>query len=284
VARRGPAIQRLLGIAVLAGVVAYLFTPGSGGLNFPFNVRYLAPVMFLSFALLPLVAGSSTVARRACLAVLTVLVVVDTTSPHQERVPAWPSSELLVAALVLLAVAAISVAAWALWPRLTPRVRAVASASLIAALVAICWPVQRAYLDERYVNADLPIDNVYEFFRDVRDSQVAVYGTPEVYPLFGVDLSNGVSKRDGPSTRESDDPCTAFRDVISGKYRYVVIGRYVEAVTIPVAPPDSWFEESDAVDLVARDGETVVYRINGSFMPSECDSGQADIASRAEGG
>ncbi|MEN3272959.1 MAG: hypothetical protein V7636_1720, partial [Actinomycetota bacterium] len=50
-------VDRVLGAAVLAGIVGHAFTPLTGGLSFVFNLRYLSPVLLVALVLLPLVLG-----------------------------------------------------------------------------------------------------------------------------------------------------------------------------------------------------------------------------------
>ncbi|MEA3055262.1 MAG: hypothetical protein QOD30_694, partial [Actinomycetota bacterium] len=94
-------VDRVLGAAVLAGIIGHAFTPLTGGFSFVFNLRYLSPVLLVALVLLPLVLG------RAAAAPLVVLVVAGELTAHHERVAAWPGRHVLpaVAAVAVVAVA-----------------------------------------------------------------------------------------------------------------------------------------------------------------------------------
>ena len=269
-AARGRALERLVGGAALAGVVGYVLSPNTAGLSFSFNVRYLAPTLLIGFVLLPLMLEPVGLMRwRRILGIaLAALVVVGATSPHRERIEAWPTGELLPAVLVGVAV----LTGAALLAR--PRARALAAAPVVVgavvatvAVVSGGWWLQRHYLDHRYVDAGLHSDRIYEEFRDVRDSRVAVIGTVEVLPMFGLDLSNRVAQVEGAGDRETD-PCTRWRALLDGNYRYVVLDNF--GVVFAAGPPEEWFTSDPAVTEVAREGESVAYRVEGELRPPEC--------------
>jgi hypothetical protein len=267
-------LERLVGLAVLAGVVAYIFTPESAGLNFSFNVRYLTPALLVSFVLLPMrLDRARTIWRRATWLVMLALIALNATARHVERVPAWPSGQILVG--VLVGVGVVVVVALLIWgprPHVTLRTAGVVLVVVLGLVGVAGWPLQRHYFGQRYVHADLPGDAVDNYFRSVRDSDVIVFGTLETYPMDGIDLSNRITVGQGPTTKPDEDPCLQWPDVVAGKYRYVV---YVslprgKSVLYPVTPPREWFTEDPAAKRVFRDGGSVVYRVNGSLHPDGC--------------
>jgi hypothetical protein len=234
-------------------------------------VRYLAPSLLLGLVLLVLArfpTGSN--ARRLLAVALFVLVVVDATGKHWERVPAWPSDQVwwgvLAGVLVLAAVFAFTRVRD---PARRTRLAWTAAAGGLVALLVVGWPVQRHFLDHRYDAAGLPFDSIAEYFRDVRDSDVAVFGTVEVYPMFGADLSNRVRVAQGPSTPLRPDPCRQWPRILAGEYRYVVLTRY--GIVFPVTPPEEWFSQDPAATKVVDDGTNIVYRIDGPLHPAECE-------------
>lgn len=269
VARRGHPLERLTGLALAAGFVGYFLTPSGGGLNFGFNVRYLAPVLLVAFALLPLTVERLGVRwRRALLVVLAGLVVVAVASPHRERIAAWPRGYLLPG--VLAGVAVLAAVAVADRPAIRRRTVAVGVALAVVAAVAwgAGWIVQRRYLDHRYTDAGLALDAVNAPFRDLDDERVAVFGTVEVYPMFGLDLSNDVTQGGGRITRSREALCGEFRGVRAGRYRYVVLTQF--GVVFGSRPPEDWFVADPAATDVARDAQSVVYRVDGSLQPRDC--------------
>lgn len=271
---RRSALERLVALAVLAGVVAYLFTPESAGLNFSFNVRYLTPALLVSFVLLPRHLDTvGTVWRRATWLVMLALIALNATARHVERVPAWPSGQVVLGVLVGVgAVAVVALLVWGPRPHFTLRTGAAAIAVVLGVAVIAGWPLQRHYFERRYVHADLPGDAVDNYFRNVRDSDVIVFGTLETYPMDGIDLSNRITVGQGPTTKLDADPCLQWPDVLAGKYRYVVYVRLPrdQSVLYPVTPPGDWFTADPAAKQVFRDHGSVVYRVNGSLHPAGC--------------
>jgi hypothetical protein len=267
-------LERLVALAVLAGVVAYVFTPESAGLNFSFNVRYLTPALLLSFVLLPRrLDAVPTIWRRATWLVMLALIALNATARHIERVPAWPSGQVVVG--VLAGVGVVAVVALRVWgprPHVTLRAGAAATVVVLGLLVVAGWPLQRHYFEERYVHADLPGDAVDNYFRGVRNSDVIVFGTLETYPMDGIDLSNRITVGQGPTTKLDADPCLQWPDVLAGKYRYVVFQTLPrgQSVLYPVMPPREWFTADPAAKQVFRDGGSVVYRVKGSLHPDDC--------------
>jgi hypothetical protein len=271
IAREGRPLLRLTGLALAAGIVAYLFTPSGGGLNFGFNVRYLAPVLLVAFALLPLtVEGLGARWRQGAVVVFAGLLVAGVTSPHRERIAAWPGGYLVPGVVTGVVV----LGALVLVHR--PGFRRPSLAALVAAgvlVVAVClaggWVVQRRYLDQRYEDAGLALDPVYAPFREVHDDDVIVFGTVEVYPTFGLDLSNRVRQGGGRVGRQGRDAtCEQFGAVRAGRYGFVVLTQF--GVVFGSRPPESWFVDDPAATEVARDGDSVVYRVDGPLEPAEC--------------
>ena len=274
VLRRHQTLERIVGLAVVGAVIGYVLTPSGGGLNFVFNVRYLTPALLLGFAVIPMaITGLGVWWRRGALGTLLALVVVDAAAPNRERVPGWPSDQLGIA--VAVGAAVIVVALLVLRTRSSvaaPRRLIFGAIGAVVVTLAIGWPVQRHYLEHRYVAARLPLDGINEYFRDVRDADVVAFGTVETYPMFGLDLSNRVHTGQGPSSARGGDPCKKFARVRAGDYRYVVLADVPVSeggVIIPIAPPEEWFT-SDNATLVARDGRSVAYRIDGPLDPRQC--------------
>jgi hypothetical protein len=266
---RGRALDRLIGGAALVGVVGYALTPNTGGLSFSFNVRYLAPTLLIGFVVLPLALERFGALRwrRAAVFVLAGLVVVGASSPQRERIDAWPTDNLFWAALVGIAVL-VGAALLARRRRLAPVPVALTAAVVAVAVLGGGFWVQRNYLEHRYVDAGLHSDRIYEQFRDVEDSRVAVIGTVEVYPMFGLNLSNRVVQPADAGSKDSE-PCTSWRVLLDGDFRYVLVDSF--GVVQAARPPEKWFTENPSVREVLREGESVLYRVGGELRPPECD-------------
>lgn len=267
-ARRRPTLERLVGVAVLIALAGYLVTPSTGGLNFTFNVRYLTPALMLAFVFLPVAfEHASTTLRRAGLVGFASLIALNATSPHRERIAAWPRDERWIAVLVGLGVIVIGAFVLTRWRQRFASNRTAIAGALVAAALLAGWPLQRRYLEHRYVAAGLHVDRIHEYFRDVQNSDVVVYGSAETYPMMGLDLSNRVRPGQGESTEPDAEPCTQWADLLRGDYQYAVVTHqgFIGLVT----PPDAWFTDGQATEVL-REGANAVYRLNGPIRPVGC--------------
>ncbi len=265
-------IERFAGAGILVTIVYHPFIPNMGDLGggvFVFTLRYLTPVLMLGFALLALqIAGARIVWRRALLIAALGLVVANAFARHDERIPAWPTDQLLPGVIAGTGVLAVAFA----WqqPRSRLWVRSVAVAAVAFVVVGWVggWFVQERYLDRRYADAGLPLDGANALFRDVRDERVAVFGTEELYPMFGLDLSNRAGKQPAPSGATDGELCEGWRRVLNdGDYDYIVMGH--QPLT-DLGPAEAWIESDAAVTQVLRDRESVVYRVTGPLDPDGC--------------
>jgi hypothetical protein len=265
---KGPRFERIAGLMVLAGLIGHVVTPLTGGLSFVFNLRYLTPVLLLGSVLFARQLPATRQWRPAMSAGALALVVVGATAANRERVEAWPEAYVVPVALgTVLAVAlvALYVRATDRWP--ARRHVGVAALALLLVLSG-AWSAQQYYLDHRYLDAGLHMDEVHEYFRNVTDARVAVFGTDETYPMFGVDGSNRVRRGDDAAIALTDDFCRDWRRAIAGNYDYVVltlygIGNYRK--------PSGWIiRTDDAATLVVRDGRSSVYRLDGGLDPTTC--------------
>ena len=256
-------LERLAGVVVLAGMAGYTITPLTGGFSFVFNLRYLTPVLLVGLALLPRLLPGDTW-RRVALGVGAVLVAVGAAASHHERVPAWPAGVVLPAAVVVL----LAAGGAALVARTVGPQRTAAAALLVGLAVGGGWPAQRHYLSRRYVDAGLHMDEVHDYFRGVRDARVAVFGTDETLPMFGLDLSNEVRRGDEPGFEEGPDPCRSWRRELGGRFDYIVLTRF--GFSLYLSPPEDVIASDPAATEVVRQGDSVAYRLDGPLDPAAC--------------
>jgi hypothetical protein len=149
--------------------------------------------------------------------------------------------------------------------------------SLIALALAIGYPLQRHYLENRYANptfAALGLNAAFKWADDVSGARIATTSTRQ-YPLYGTDLSNhvqyvGEERPHGgflvPST------CRQWRHLLNeGNYDYVVTSRdRIEPGKPPYPPATRWTEDSEARPIL-KTPPTVVFKLKGPLDPSACD-------------
>jgi hypothetical protein len=242
-------ILGLAGLVGLATAVAWLVAPtsasGPDGMprGFESGLRYLAPALVLGLALLPMAA----VARRRPAWVRQSFV------PYRDakdfRTPGRP---------------------------LPARALAFALGLGLVAGVAIGYPVQRHYLENRYADPTFitpGLNAAFEWSRDVSDSRIATTSTRQ-YPLFGTDLSNQVQfigTEQPHGGFEAPPTCRTWRHELNeGDYDYVVATRDRIEKGKPTYPPQARWTEGSGVKTILRKPPTVVFELNGNLDPLRC--------------
>lgn len=270
---RGPrAIERLIGVVVLAGALTYVVTPLTGGPGFVFNLRYLAPTLLVGFTVLPVaLAGMAPAARHVASAGLLALVGLCIVIHPGDMLPAWPRDQVMVgvsAAVVAVAgTLAVVLAVRALSPG--PGLRFAGVAVLLAVGIAIAWPVEERFLDRRYVAAGLEGDAVNTYFRDVSDARIAVFGT-NTYPMFGLDLSNEAVQLEVPSDAGTPaERCRGTLSLLQDGYEYLVLTPST-GFLFGVRPDEQWFADGSRFTEIVRDGQSVAYRLDGPPDADRC--------------
>jgi hypothetical protein len=276
---RSPAL-RALGFAALAAALAYPFTPLTASgyedqpIGFASNLRYLAPVLALSLALLPVTLRD--LGERWRWAGVGALLVAFAAAFVPDGLRSGFPLGLLVtaggAALLGVAVAARRAG------RLSRAgVWAGAAAAAVAA-VAVGYGVQRNYLDERYADvygiAEPGLDAAFIWAQDVQDSRIATI-TIRQYPYYGGELSNFVQyvgrRGDDDSFLPIDD-CAEWREALNaGDYDYVVTGSNFPAPGQDRPPEAGWTGDDPAATEVLTEKATSVFRIEGELDPAGCD-------------
>jgi hypothetical protein len=287
--RREPGL-RALGAVALFGMVAYLFTPLSAAgeegrpLGFAINLRFLIPSLIVGLALLGLAPGLERGQRRwALLGALLVVLVVTDRSDQVLRAP-----ERAAGAAIAFAVVLVPAALWA-WRRrgLGAGAFAAGLAALAAAALAVGYPVQRSYLEDRFEDFDggMHLDSAYRWAGDVSDARIALAGTTAgflQYGFFGRDLSNAVRYlgRHGPKGAFSAIPdCVGFRRAVnSGDFDYLITSPYLD-FNHPdeprFSPEAGWVRGDPAARPLSRDGRGIervtVWRLDGRLRPGGCE-------------
>ena len=276
-------VERLLGWTVLASALAYPFTPLSASgpdgmpLGFGSNLRYLAPVMALALALLPIaVSRFERPWRAATIGALVVLAGAAATRARDVVSIASPGAALVTGVAVLLLLTAL----WAYRAgRLPSRVLAPAAAVLLVAAVGLGYEAQRTYLDGRYATraGGNPEDSAFTWARDLENARIATVIARQ-YPLYGLDLSNRVDYVGVHGPAGAFRPvggCHEWREAINfGSYDFVVTGfrePTEELGSRPDEPPEAaWTRTDPATEEIVRDHAVSVFRVDGELDPDLC--------------
>jgi len=246
-APRATAALRIGAAAGLAVVLAWLVAPtsasGPDGMprGFESGLRYLVPALVLGLALLPVALRSAGV---GCLAKRILKV------PRQ-LVGHPPAREM-------------------------PHARPAVLALLVAVAIAVGYPVQRHYLENRYARpafAAAGLNDTFAWARSVSKARIATTTTRQ-YPLFGTDLSNdvrflGVERAHGGFTPPTT--CREWRRLLNaGHYDYVVASRDRIEPHRSRYPIQARWTEGPGAATVLRKPPTVVFKITGPLAPSAC--------------
>jgi hypothetical protein len=280
------AVERVLGWTVLASAAVYPLTPLSASgpdgmpIGFGSNLRYLAPVLALALALLPIaVARFGELWRRATFAALLVVGAVAAIGADQV-VPVGSGRAATVAAV---AVAVLVTAAWAAQTQRVPRrLVAVGLAAIVGLAIGFGYRAQEVYLDGRYASAagGNPEDAAFMWARDVRDARIATVIARQ-YPLYGGDLSNRVDfvgERGPDGSFTPVRSCEQWREALNeGEYEYVVTGfrePTEELGTRPAQPREAaWTRGDPAATEIVRDEDVSVFRLDGELDTGGCPDG-----------
>ena len=287
-------IVRWVGVAALFGLVAYLFTPlsaaGAEGepVGFGINIRYVIPALLAGIVLVPLPRQLDPPRRQWWLLGALVLVFLVTNRPDEAL-----HEKGRVFALALVALIAIGVAVWLLLRsrRAGAGVLIAATAAAALLLVAIGYPLQRHYLENRYANAGksderipgMNLDSAYRWARGITDSRIGLVGTSAGfagYGFYGTDLSNHVLYlgEEGPhGAFNALTTCAAFRRAMNAAdLDYLVTAPFLNFIhpdkPIP-SPEPRWLRgEEAAVRPLFGSGPVTVWRVQGRLDPAACGS------------
>jgi hypothetical protein len=291
-------IVRWIGAVSLFGLVAYLFTPlsaaGAEGepVGFGINIRYVIPALLAGIVLVPLdrwVDG-----RRARWGLLGALVLVFLVTDRPDEALHDPARVFALLFVVL----AVGVPALLLHARsrgMGAGVVAAAVAALLLATVAIGYPVQRHYLENRFANAGakeeqipgMDLSRAYRWARDVDHARIGLAGTTAGfagYGFYGTDLTNRVIYlgEEGPHGAFNAIPtCAAFRAAANAAdVDYLVTAPFLNFLHPgnPIPSPEArWLRGEGRVRPVLRSGQVTVWKLEGQLDPRGCGSRNAPL-------
>lgn len=260
---RDPALL-LAGLTGLAVVAAWLIAPtsasGPDGMprGFESGLRYLAPALVLGLALLPVVLSPRL--RRAGVG-----------CPPAQRRPLFRPTQALGRAQPDQAKNPAR--------RGTPHARpaVLALLALLVAAIAIGYPIQRHYLENRYANptfATPGLNAAFKWANAISDARIATTSTRQ-YPLFGADLSNHVQYIGEEQVHGgfvAPSTCQQWRHLLNeGHYDYVVTSRdRIEPGKPPYPQATRWTEGQGATPIL-KTPPTVVFKLKGPLDPSACN-------------
>jgi hypothetical protein len=265
----------LLGAAALAGLVlALLAFRGSFSTKFvPEEPRSGEPVLAL--------------AGLVGLATALAWLIAPTSASGPDGMPRGFESGLRYLAPALVLGVALLPAA----PQLRPRLQGIAghaarlasrrlvlgiAAAAVLIAVAVGYPLQRHYLNDRYSDPTFSapgLDAAFAWADDISGARIATTSTRQ-YPLFGTDLSNRVQfvgEERPHGGFEAPGDCRRWREELNaGRYDYVIASRdRLEAGKPPFPPQASWTEGPWA-KVILRKPPTVVFQLTGRLDPSAC--------------
>jgi hypothetical protein len=290
-------LLRWLGAVTLFGLLAYIFTPlsaaGAEGapVAFDINVRFAVPALLLALALLPLARAFDDERRQwALLAALLAILVVSDRSDAVLRDPDRLFG-LALAALLVLAPAALIFSRGRGAALVTVSV---GFAALALAALALGYPVQRDYLEDRFANEDpetsipgFDLDSAYRWARGIEDARIGLAGTTAgflQYGFNGTDLSNRVvylGERGPEGAFNAIQTCSAFRAAVnSERLDYLVTAPFLNFIHTdePIPSPEAgWLRGDSAITPIQRSGPVTVWKVQGKLNPKACSPMNAPL-------
>ena len=254
-------VQALAGLVGLATALAWLVAPTSASgpygmpRGFESGLRYLAPALILGLALLPASPPLRYLAARFASLGARSSFPSDSEG-KDDRGREGPGAG---------------------WVGSFPRAWALAiGAALVVLAIAVGYPVERHYLQNRYRNPTFTtpgLDAAFAWAGDLSGARIATTSTRQ-YPLFGTDLSNRVAYVGTEQPHggfEAAQTCPEWRRLLNaGNYDYVVASRdRLEPGKSPYPPQARWTKSPQA-KVVLKKPPTVVFKLTGRLDPKAC--------------
>ena len=157
-----------------------------------------------------------------------------------------------------------------------PLAAAAALLALGMLVIAIGYPVQRHYLENRYANPSFAtpgLNAAFKWATPISGARIATTSTRQ-YPLFGTDLSNhvryiGEEQPHGGFTAPTS--CKQWRHVLNaGRYDYVVTSRDRIEQGKPIYSDATRWTEGLGVEEILRIPPTAVFKLKGPLDPAAC--------------
>jgi hypothetical protein len=276
--RASPPRGRLLGLVCAVAVISYVVTPGTApgippaAFLFGVNVRYLLPALVLGPVLCGLaLAGETATRRRLVMAAVAAVLLI-------EAAP-FAFAQVLLLADALMGMAAFAVVAHRRAARRwrSRDVSRIAVAGGLALVILLGWPIQRHYLQRRYLirardNATQPLSA--DWARHVHGARIAVVGSELQYPLYGRDLSNWVDyvgHRGRLGAFRPTRSCQEWRAALQrGRYRFVVIAPRGPPAGRLIPPEMGWTRSAPGVEQIIDAPAEWVFRVDRPVDATGC--------------
>ena len=268
--RRADPVLRVAALAGLAAALAWLIAPtsasGPDGMprGFESGLRYLAPALVLGLSLLPAAPPLRSLLMRT----------IGTTPTMSQFPPHSGGNGDIDQAPGRFAV---------LRSHFPPhsggkcdRMAVVVGGALVLAIVAIGYPVQRHYLENRYARPTFTtpgLNAAFAWAQGIEGARIATTSTRQ-YPLYGRDLSNevdyvGEEQPHGGFTAPTT--CPRWRELLNaGDYDFVVTSRDRIEPGKPPYPPTARWTQAPGTTVVLRKPPTVIYKLSLPLDPSAC--------------
>jgi hypothetical protein len=171
-------------------------------------------------------------------------------------------------------------------PALLPRVArrrdrargplAVAALVVLAAAIALGYPIQRHYLERRYADPSFTtpgLNAAFAWAQHITDARIATTSTRQ-YPLYGRDLSNEVTYIGNEQPHggfTAPTTCPQWRRLLNeGNYEYVVASRDRIEPGKPTYPATARWTEAPGATVVLRKPPTIIFKLRTPLDPSGC--------------
>jgi ABC-type transport system involved in multi-copper enzyme maturation permease subunit len=291
-------IVRWVGVVALFGLLAYLVTPlGAAGaegepVGFGINIRYVIPALLAGIVLLPLERWLDGERRQWGLIGALLLVFLITNRPDDAL---HDKARVFAFLLVLLAVVVPALLLFLRSRGASAALTVGAAAGLVVVLVAIGYPLQRHYLENRFTNEGptseqipgMNLNSAYTWARDLEGARIGLVGTSAGfagYGFYGTDLSNRVLYlgEEGPRGAFNAIPtCAAFRAAVNdADIDYLVTAPFLNFLHPgdPITSPETrWLRGERDVHPYVRSGPVTVWWVSGDLDPTGCGPRNAPL-------
>jgi hypothetical protein len=168
-------------------------------------------------------------------------------------------------------------------------------AALALLVIAIGYPVQRHYLEHRFLN-DVPseeripgahLDSAYTWARDIAGSRIGLAGTTAgflQYGFYGTDLSNHVvylGEKGPHGAYNAITTCARFRAAANAaNLDYLVTSPFLNFLNpnAPIPSPEAkWLRNDPGAKPFLRSGPVTVWKLEGKLNPSACGPANAPL-------